>query len=157
MCTKTYICYMITCFYFRMDYGYRLLRDDENPLIGLKAKNPLATKSVLDHVANGSQGGYESQFISTSTNWNWIHTFVQKTKGTLIRIVRIDLTLLRNTGAQIYDTPMVLQLCSSDIKAYNYAKWASEVLVVGIIPPECLEMFEVQKNDFLLNVLTPIL
>ena len=54
---------------------YRLLRPEENWQDGLMAKDSFSVTSVLDHVINGSNPGWQSRFISTSGSLNAVMTF----------------------------------------------------------------------------------
>ena len=58
---------------------YRVLRADEDPKVGLIAKDRFANKSVLSHVNCGSRKNYQSQYISTTTSLDVALEWVDKT------------------------------------------------------------------------------
>ena len=48
---------------------WRILRPDEDPKVGLVAKDPQACKTVLSHVNCGGNEWYQSQYISTTASY----------------------------------------------------------------------------------------
>ena len=48
---------------------WRILRHDEDPKVGLVAKDPQACKTVLSHVNCGGRERYRSQYISTTASY----------------------------------------------------------------------------------------
>jgi hypothetical protein len=69
------------------DHGFCVIRDDENPAIGLVAKNPSATYTVEGHIIHGSRPGWASQYISTTTELSVAQRWAPKDSR---RVVAID-------------------------------------------------------------------
>lgn len=78
---------------------YRLLRDDENPLIdGITAKLPQDDKSPMVHIRHGSR--QSSQWISTSRELSAIDVLIgykrrRRERFINCRVVEIDEELLK--------------------------------------------------------------
>ena len=121
-------------------YIYRLLNDDEDPKDGLSAKDPKARKSVEEHVSMGSKPGFKSQFISATSTYKGVYTFAMKKWNDKIRIAKINITESLSLGVDIViNTNDIIEACESD-KAINFARKFDEVLIIGFIPSECLEL-----------------
>lgn len=122
---------------------WRILRPDEDPKVGLKAKNPQADKSVISHVICGGRKGYKSQYISTSATYEASKRY--KAKGekeglTGLRIAEIDLHALPKhcklaivdlTTEENRDKYLGKAVCK------NWAKASHEVLLVCDVPIPC--------------------
>ena len=76
---------------------WRILRPDEDPKVGLVAKDPQACKTVLSHVNCGGNEWYQSQYISTTASYAAAQHYKVKAEGkglTGLRIAEIDLYAL---------------------------------------------------------------
>ncbi|XP_068741737.1 uncharacterized protein [Montipora capricornis] len=122
---------------------FRLLRPDENPLVGIVAKNPLATKTVLSHVNCGGRHNYASQYISATTSLAVAEHYkaVKEKQGlTGLRIAEIDLDALPKscpldivdlTSKENRDKYLGNAVCK------NFAKASWEVLLKCDVPIPC--------------------
>ena len=123
------------------NYLYRLLRPDEEPLeYGITAEDPDAEVSVHDHVSFGSS--YCSQYISTSASWAAILEFASHKKYFPKRIAKINVCELEDTGdVEFIDLtdPENREDFLEDAKADNFSRKYEEVLVIGEIPPHCID------------------
>ena len=114
---------------------YRVLRAEEDPSIGLIAKDPSAKKTVLSHVNCGSRNNYTSQYISTTASLDVAREWVEKTyEKTGVRprigVIKrwqipygtkvIDLTIEANRDSYLGNA-----VCK------NFAKASQEVLLVN--------------------------
>ena len=123
---------------------WRILRPDEDPEVGLTAKDPQADKDVISHVNSGSRENYRSQFISTFASYDAAQERMAKDKGqglTRLRIAKIepnalpeswkleivDLTTEENRDKHLKN--------SNRIK--SYARKSFEVLLVCNVPIPC--------------------
>ena len=147
-CVKIYI------FQIKFPNLYRLLANHETAEKDLTAKNPSSTRSVGDHVANGSSS-YSSKFISTCAYQ--IHAEkLRRLKSRSRRyrhgtkdIVKIDVRRLP-VHVEIIDlTTEELRKQHEDgldehtkKKFHKYAEEFSEVLLVGTIPSLCLKLID---------------
>ena len=122
---------------------FRLLRPDENPLVGIVAKNPHATKTVLSHVNCGSRLNYKSQYISATTSLPVAQHYkaLGEKKGlTDLRIAEIDLDALPKSCAL-----ETVDLTSEENRhkylgnavCKNFAKASCEVLLKCDVPIPC--------------------
>ncbi|KAK3103267.1 hypothetical protein FSP39_017994 [Pinctada imbricata] len=124
-------------------YLYRLLNETDDPDVGITSKDPDADEEVEEHVGHGSAAGYESQFISTTSNYDAVYDFAQLTYKTFIRVVKIDLEKLK-----MESEIEVIDLTDEDIRdehikfqrADRFAQKFDEVLLVGCIPPSCIKL-----------------
>jgi RHS repeat-associated protein len=116
---------------------YRVIRADENPALGLTAKDPLATYTPEGHVLNGSRPGFASQYISTTRELRVAEKWAAISGD---RIVGINLDAVDGPVINL-STPAGRELYLNGITARNFAAASSEVLVEGSIPPEAV--FEV--------------
>ena len=107
---------------------YRVIRPDEDPLLGLLPKNPLAEYSVDFHVRNGSR--VDTQFISVTRSLDVAMKWADKTGA---RIVSIDLSKL--SGSEIIDlsTEAGRATYLKNPLAINFAKASQELLIKGNI------------------------
>jgi hypothetical protein len=114
---------------------YRVLRPDENPAIGLFAKNPLAEYTVEAHVRNGSR--YATQYISTTTDIEVARKWAAKHGA---RIVAIDLDKVRKSGAEIIKltTDRLRDKWLRSPVAKNFARASKEVVIKGSIPKDAI-------------------
>ena len=110
---------------------YRVLRKDENPLNGLKAKNPTRGMTVEGHVTSGSRNN-GSQFISTTTDIKVAKEYAKKDSCI---IVEIDLKKLPDS-VNVYDlsTTSGRNKYLKGVMARNFASKSREVLLEGYIP-----------------------
>ena len=117
---------------------YRLLRDNEDPSMGLHAKDPHSSISVADHVAYGSHG-LASRYISCSKSLDAIATFAAMStthprrfveisiKETDYHINLIDLTNMHTLA--FYIPP-------DNVRGRHFAHRFQEVLVERHIPAD---------------------
>lgn len=120
---------------------YRLLRSDEDPEEdGITAEEPDAEGTVHDHVSYGSK--FCSQYISTSASWDAIMTFANYKLSYPKRIARINVDKLEDIGDLTF-----IDLTDEDnrdeflhdARANNFARKFEEVLIIGEIPPSCID------------------
>ena len=132
---------------------YRLLRPDENSQLGLWAKNPESNVSVFDHVIKGSSREFDSRYISTFGSLNAMLKFKSKCWNPDAQMVqicednwpvndKIDLrTLEFRSGHYICDN---LEYPNALINQFNnHAKKFEEVLLVGHVPPNKIQLVDV--------------
>lgn len=126
------------CFYANL---YRLLREDEDPKRdGLMAQDPFAKASVHDHVSYGSTS--RSQYISTSATWNAVATFAFHKKAFPKLIAKINVKKLQRIGGVSFVDLTKEENRTNyllDSRASNFARKFEEVLIVGKIPPSCID------------------
>ncbi|KAL4229668.1 hypothetical protein ACF0H5_010056 [Mactra antiquata] len=123
------------------NYLYRVLRPDENLAVGINARAPSSARTVEEHISKGSY--YPSKFISTSKSLEAAKLFASHTKNKPVRIAKIDVTKLQNTHQiiDLTDPDVVDQYISvGNDFARNCVKKFEEVLIVGHIPPQCLQL-----------------
>ena len=126
---------------------FRALRADELELLaecGLISKNPRATMTPLDHVVDGSNPGFASQYISTTRSSRFAERWARKSRT---GYVKIDLTragspyldLSTSSGRTIHLGDASAAPLGSRLHDGNrFARGAQEVLVAGPIPPEAI-------------------
>jgi hypothetical protein len=116
---------------------YRVLRPDENPALGLFAKNPQARKALWYHVRYGSSPGVETQFISTTKSLAKAREWAKQSGA---RIVAIDLDKVAQSGAKIYDLTKksVANKFLRNKPTKDLAKGMKEVVIRGSIPKEAI-------------------
>ena len=127
-----------SCQYSRL---YRLLREDERPKEeGIIAEKPTANKSVHDHVNFGSR--FCSQFISTSASMSSARAFANWRSPIGKRIATIKVDELTKLG-DVYYVDLTIGVNRDDylddLCAERRAKKYNEVLILGDIPPSCIE------------------
>lgn len=132
---------------------YRLLRPDEDWQLGVSAKDPNSTKSVFDHVINGSSWGWQSKFIATCGSLNSVLTFRSKSvnPGQIVQISednlpveKIDLRTSANRSIHYLpgnDSNELINIFN------NYANKFEEVLLVGDVPASHIQ--PMTEADFL--------
>ena len=119
---------------------YRLLRKDEDWSFGLSAKNPIAEKSVFDHVIDGSRTGWQSQYIATCGSTETVKMFESNSHspGHIVRILVDDsqVTIIDlRTSVQRSSHYQPDNLANDLIEKFNnYANKYETVLLVGNIP-----------------------
>lgn len=117
---------------------YRLLHPDENPAIGLRARDPASTVSVNDHVTYGSRGS-ASRYISCSRSLEAARRFAGQQQ-----IVRIEIHGNNPNIKQIIDLtdPATLNMYIPvhNQNGRNFANAFQEVLIEGFIPPGCISV-----------------
>ena len=132
---------------------YRLLRPDEDWQLGVSAKDPNSTKSVFDHVINGSSWGWQSKFIATCGRLNSVLTFRSKSvnPGQIVQISednlpveKIDLRTSANRSIHYLPGNDSNELIN---KFNNYANKFEEVLLVGDVPASHIQ--PMTEADFL--------
>jgi hypothetical protein len=109
---------------------YRVIRADENPEIGLFAKDPSATYTVEGHILNGSRPGWASQYISTTADLDMAQSWAARSGN---RIVAIDLTAVKGQVIDLSSQAGRLQYLRG-VTARNFAASSSEVLIKGEVP-----------------------
>ena len=120
---------------------YRLLRAGEDCNRGLEAKDTRAQKSVDDHVSNGSEENYVSQYISTTTELKkakgWRDKYPWNRTRKIARITRND---VNNAGCTVYDLNVasVKNKYLTTNKAKNYARVMCEVVLKCSRPLNCV-------------------
>ena len=122
---------------------YRLLRADENPAEGLRAKKPGRGMTIHGHVSSGSRNK-GSQLISTSKDPTYLaDTWHQPGQ----RMVAIDTDKL-GSNVQIIDISTREKALAAGVGSgsANFPSKSKEVLLVGHVPAEALE--EVDANNF---------
>lgn len=118
-------------------YGtvYRVIRPDENPLVGLVAKNPNATYSAAYHVSRGSAAA--TQYISTTKN---LKIAMKHAKRDGLRVVEIDLTKLgKDQITDLTNSKIRNQLLTYPM-TNNFARSSREVLITGKIPSTAVKV-----------------
>ena len=132
---------------------YRLLRPDEDWQLGVSAKDPNSTKSVFDHVINGSSWGWQSKYIATCGSLNSVLTFRSNSvkPGKIVQIsednlpvVKIDLRTSANRSIHYLPGNDSNELIN---KFNNYANKFEEVLLVGDVPASHIQ--PMTEADFL--------
>ncbi len=119
---------------------YRVLRADEDPSKGITAKDPNATKSVFEHVRDGSKPGFQSQYISMTAD---LGVALEWATTDDLQIAQIDPALLQgnvidlSTREALADQGITWQNSSTRV-GYSFALGSQEVLAQGYIPPEAI-------------------
>jgi hypothetical protein len=109
---------------------YRVIRAEEEPVLGLFAKNPSATYSAEGHIINGGRGSWASQYISTTKNLDVARAWAARSGN---RIVGIDLSAV--TGRVLdFSTGAGLR----GVTAQNFARASAEVLIEGHVPSSAI-------------------
>ncbi|XP_061174820.1 uncharacterized protein LOC133183966 [Saccostrea echinata] len=122
-----------------METYYRLLRPDENPSLGLFAKNQFSDVfSVEDHVTNGSKAGYDSRYISCCKTWEAVVDFAANTFTNPKRIVQITIKYPTIQRIDLTDPTKQMMYFPCNQKAINYVNRFQEVLILDKVPPDCL-------------------
>ena len=120
----------------QQDFVYRVIRADENPKIGLYAKNPNRNMTIDGHVRTGSRNN-GSQFISTTTDYDIAKKWAEMDG---CQIVKIELNKIPN-NVNIYDLSIKegQELYLKGL-TQNFAKGSKEVLLEGAIPPSAITL-----------------
>jgi RHS repeat-associated protein len=117
------------------NFVYRVLRPDENPLLGLTAKNENANYSVEDQVLEGNT--IETQYISTTKDINiafkW-HRKPQKNGG----IVRIDLDKIMGNSYDLTNPVTSSYFLRTDA-GRAFAGASQEVIIDGYVPAYAIQ------------------
>ena len=118
-------------------YIYRTLRPDEDCHRGLVAKDSHGRKTVHDHVANGSQRGFKSQFISATTELHIAHRW--QNKGHNLRIAQISRRDMLYADCSPYDlnSSHIVNQHLRDNKAKGFARASCEVVLRCTKPLKC--------------------
>lgn len=118
---------------------YRLLRDNENPSIGLHAKDPFSLTSVADHVAYGSRG-IASRYISCSKSLAAIMNFAAMSKTRPRRLVEISINEITGSQFNVIDLTdmftLAMYIPPDNIRGRKFAHRFQEVLVERHIPAD---------------------
>jgi len=117
---------------------YRVIRPDESPALGLVARNPSATYKVEGHILNGSRPGFNSQFISTTTDLSVARAWASKTGN---RIVQIDPSKIQGTITNL-STAAGRNANLRGNTAKNFAQASSEVLIQGTVPANAIKLIK---------------
>ena len=127
-----------SCQYSRL---YRLLREDERPKEeGIIAEKPNANESVHFHVDHGSN--HSTQFISTSTSMDSARAFARWRSPRGKRIATINVDELTKLGDVYYVDLTIADNRSEYLnnrRAEGRARKYGEVVILGDIPPICIE------------------
>lgn len=118
------------------NYVYRVIRPDEDPTIGIAAKNPSASETIARHVRYGSKRWFRSQYISTTRSLDVAINWWAKKPGN--RIVRIDVRKVYNRVVDL-STEIGRRLYLENQIQRNFAKAFQEVIVEFYIPPAAIE------------------
>ncbi len=113
---------------------YRVIRPDENPLVGLVAKNPNATYSAAYHVSRGSTAA--TQYISTTKN---LKVAMKHAKRDGLRVVEIDLRKLGKDQIIDLTKPAIRDALLKHPIPKNLATASREVLIQGSIPSRAVK------------------
>ncbi len=114
---------------------YRVIRSDEDPLLGLFSLNPNNIKTAAGHVTSGSRS--PSQFISATKDLNIAEKWAAKTGN---RIVEIDLSKVSG-GVIDISSPKGLDLLGNDF-ARRLAKGSAEVLFDAPVPAGAINVIK---------------
>ena len=109
---------------------YRILRPEENCDVGLIAKDPSQTRTVLSHVNCGSRKNYKSQFISFSSSME-VANFYKDKFGPGLQIATVNLGEIPVGRCEIFDLTTA-QNCNcylGNAVCKNFAKASCEVLL----------------------------
>lgn len=131
------ICY----FDFFLKILYRLLRPDEDPAKGLKAKAPNSDVTIDSHVSHGTYGP-GSRYISCSKTLEGINEFASKSTTISKRIVMLKIDENDPEINRIIDLTNFHELCQHVFteRGRNFARKFDEVLVEGRIRAECITL-----------------
>jgi uncharacterized protein RhaS with RHS repeats len=110
---------------------YRVIRQDENPALGVSSLNPSNIKTVAGHVTSGSRS--PSQFISATKELSIAEKWSAKTGN---RIVEIDLSKVPG-GAIDISSEKGLELLGNGF-ARRLAQGSAEVLFDAPIPASAI-------------------
>jgi len=114
-------------------FVYRVLRDDEDPSIGLFAKNANATYTAEGFVLHGSKENFKSQFIATSATLEAAKNNREAYGNPNQRIVRIDTRQAPSrTDLTGPNSPL------RGRTARNRANKSKEILLTGPIPASAI-------------------
>ena len=117
---------------------WRVLRPNEQPEAGLKAKDPGAKKTVISHVNWGGRENYKSQYISTTASYDVAHEYAKKDG---LRIAEIDLYALpKSCKLKIWDLTIKKnrdEWLKDSNRLKNYANASCEVLLECNVPIPC--------------------
>ncbi|XP_062594968.1 uncharacterized protein LOC134256337 [Saccostrea cucullata] len=118
---------------------YRLLRPDEDPTLGLFAKNQFSDViSVEDHVTNRSQAGYASRYISCCKTWDAVRDFAANTYTSPKRIVQTTIKYPTIQTIDLTDPNNQLLYFPHNQRAINNVNRFQEVLILDHVPPDCI-------------------
>jgi hypothetical protein len=123
---------------YKPDWVYRVIRSDENPDIGIFARDINAHYTPEGHIINGSKTGFKSQFIS-ATRSKTVALENLKVRGGA-GIVKIDLNKVQT---KIYDlsTSSGRDVYLKGVTAKNFAKASQEVLIEKQIPKQAIQQW----------------
>jgi len=112
---------------------YRVIRPDENPALGLFAKNPSATYSVQAFVLRGRY--LQTQYIATTRDINAARRYSRLSGNP---VVAVDVLGLE--ASSIIDLSSELGRSSYLTRrdAINFARKSGEVLILRQIPPQTI-------------------
>ena len=129
---------------------YRILRPDENCNVGLIAKNPLATKTVLSHVNCGSRNNYASQYISFSSSIE-VANYYKNKFGPELQIAVININNIPG-GCQTFDLTSEAErdMYLGNAVCKRFAKASCEVLLscgIALVPCTNTESVKSSARD----------
>ena len=123
---------------------FRVLRPDEDPANGLYPKDPSANKTVFQHIRNGSQPGFQSQYISTT---NDLGVALRWGLQSGARIAEIDSSQVEgniiDVSTRDFLAPHGINYPSP---AYSYAISSQETLIDGYVPPEAIRWVNLAED-----------
>lgn len=130
---------MLFCFFLKI--LYRLLRPDEDPAKGLKAKDPNSDVTIDSHVSYGSYGP-DSRYISCSKTLEGINLFASNSIKFPKRIVKLNIDENDPEIKRIIDLTNSHELYQHVFtqQGINFARKFDEVLVEGRIRAECITL-----------------
>lgn len=154
-----------------IDYVYRVLRPNESEQAGITAKDPLSDVGAAYHVAWGSdkERKEDSRFISTCLNLSDAEHFLKVNNQDSGHLVRIDLQNWQ-TENNITDVICVFDghvrediIINSNIipdwetidRFHNFANAHNEVLLVGNVPPDKINIIEYSIKSIFSNCMIP--
>lgn len=134
-------------------YLYRLLREDEDPSLGLSARNPEAKDAKISSHVNGLK---QSPYISTTATKQAIQAYewlarkrnkkTQKQKKFTVVKIDKDKLLKENEGVEVFDLSDKAtreKYLAGNKKLKNYAAKYEEVLIKGFVPANCITVVDV--------------
>lgn len=130
----------------RYENLYRLLRTDEETVPKqLVAKDATAYVTIEEFILKGTEA--VSQFISMCASQESVKRFAASATNDKKVIAKIDVTKLEDTGTAIFIDLSLDENIDRYLKteaAKSKAKEAKEVLIIGSVPKNCIELLGIQ-------------
>ena len=132
---------------------WRILRPDEDPKVGIIAKNPQASRTVISHVNCGGRVGYKSQFISTTGLYKVARDYKAKDEGNGVKGLRIAEIYYDALPAHCKSKTVDLTTAENRDKylrnavCKNFAKASCEVLLQCDVPIPCRVVDPPEEKD----------